>query len=934
MESAVKVTSMPQLVERSNQLLAAAYGRKESVHLVVPHHEWGQARKLQLRSVAPLGVRVLTLPQLVEQLWDLHGDGRSFVTELQRKVLLRPLVAEMGVLESSPSAGLVSQLADFVREAVGAEPDSQIAFSESESRIMRLVEAYGQRLESEGLIEPVQAQRLLVSLNACADMHLVFEAPDLNKASTRSFIEDVKPNAKVTVFEQAVNIDASAQLDSHELEDVRKRLFTGLGGVKAQGHVRVGVARGSHVEANVVAQLVKTVHEEAQIAHGDIAIALASVSEAYPQLLHALATASIPFSARFSVPLARTGLGAAFIALEELAHAPIDDDSFEAAVDFINSPYAGVPSKDARALQMRWRERSHSSQAERILDIRGGFEQGNAQAKVTKERLAPLAQLLDMPLSERVSTMFDHAKQAGSNADALIDDAQAAEALLSYLETCESLDASPSFQEISNIPVSLTRAFGDQEDAVSIISTQDIGPRSWQSVIVAGFDATRYPMAAQDGSFEPLMEKLGINRTIPLAQTQRIMLLNALEATQECFAFSRPTHNAQGDESCQSALFEELVAVYRTPQDDEDDLPVQGIPKELEPWERSLSEADELLSLEQEAEDVSNVMRGFLDSQAVSTGLLHDPKGRPIVFSPTALEDYYRCPYRWFTSRRVAFRGMDTVFDVAAQGNLVHAVLERFYKDLKRAGYERVTPLNLEEALAIASKAFDAQVEKEGARDRRGVYLKTQGDKLACEELRACVLALVERDAEFLPGFTPTYFELELGSDDAEGVVLEYAGVPVRGKVDRIDVDSNGNAVIIDYKLSSLASGYGLGPGESVPERLQTDIYATLVQRYFNAKGIDLKVVGSVYRSYASNRLRGIYDRQLDWGAVEEVQIAKDGLPKANSNEVYEDYLQRIEDVMGACIDRLEAGDIQPAPLNDDVCKYCAGELFCPRRES
>lgn len=139
----------------------------------------------------------------------------------------------------------------------------------------------------------------------------------------------------------------------------------------------------------------------------------------------------------------------------------------------------------------------------------------------------------------------------------------------------------------------------------------------------------------------------------------------------------------------------------------------------------------------------------------------------------------------------------------------------------------------MDEALAIANKAFDQQLEDDQSRERRGLYLRTEYDSCACEELRQQVFDLVRRDAAFLPGFIPTYFELELGRSSEQ--LLEYAGVPVRGKVDRVDVDAEGNAVIIDYKLSGLSAGYGFGRDDELPQRIQTDIYATLVERHFAA---------------------------------------------------------------------------------------------------
>ena len=274
---------------------------------------------------------------------------------------------------------------------------------------------------------------------------------------------------------------------------------------------------------------------------------------------------------------------------------------------------------------------------------------------------------------------------------------------------------------------------------------------------------------------------------------------------------------------------------------------------------------------------------------------------------------------------------MDRSFDAAAQGNLVHAVFERFYRMLKAQGAARVTEDNLAFALDVASQAFDAQVEHDRGKSRSGLFLKTERDEQVLSDMRGLILDFVRREATFLPGFVPTYFELNLGKDT--GTVLEYAGVFVRGKVDRIDVDAEGNAIVIDYKFSSLSEGYGLHPDKLLPSRIQTDIYATLVQRHFDLLGTPLKVRGSVYRSYARNALRGVYDRGIEWGAQETVRADRDGLPRAGSDETYDEYLAHVEAEVAQCMEHLAAGDIAPDPLQDDasVCDYCKALLFCPK---
>lgn len=920
------VSSLHALLEASDAAVLRAREAGVPATLVVPTHAWGQQRKLQLRELVPVGVDVMTHAQLVEQLWDVYGNGSTVVTPAERKVLLRPLITQVGLFDASPSPGFVAQLGVFVEEAIypGLRPSA--ALSGSESKLMELVSLYEAKLEHEGLVELAQAEFALVQEGSCRGMHLVFETPDLHSAHVRRFVAGIEPGATVSVIQQHLDVNATAPPEDDELSMLRRRLFTGAGGMQAQGHVRVGEAHGTHVAEHVTTGLVRAMHEQDGIAYADMLVCCANAADAHPRLHDALARADIPFVTQFAVPCARTGLGAAFAALETIVRTD-DDAPLEPFVDLLCSPYAGVPSRDARALQMRWREQAGSVAYKRMRDLREGFAQGNASAAITRERLEPLVQLIDASRIERITLLFEHAHTAQLDVDTLIDDCAAAEALLDYLELCDRFMCEPNADEMANLPVMLNRSYGNQDEALRIVEPGCHGPMHAGAIVFCDLDAARYPMSSQGGPFDTLMRKLGIERADTLARDQRIMLLNAIESCRSCFAFTRTTHDAGGDEACPSALFEELVAVYRSSDEDREGLPVQAVPRALRPWSLSLNEADVLFAGEARHDDVS-IMRGSV-AASLRDDLTRDLRGKPLVFSPTALEDYYRCPYRWFSCRRVGYNGMDTAFDAAAQGNLVHAVMERFYHALKGAGHDRVTEQNLSEALAIAAEAFDQQVEEEQARERRGLYLRTEYDSRTCDELRQHVFGLVERDATFLPGFVPTYFELELGRSAEH--VLEYAGVPVRGKVDRIDVDEEGNAVIIDYKLSGLSVGYGFGRDDDLPQRIQTDIYATLVERHFDALGTPIHVVGSVYRSYAKNTLRGVYARGVPWGSSEQLREDFDALPRSGGEEGYEAYLTRVEAVVGSCVERLRAGDIAPAPLSSDVCEYCKAASFCPK---
>ena len=938
----VKVHTRTGLLDASNRALALAREKHLSVTLVVPSSTWMLQRKMGMRNSNPVGVNIQTHRQWISSLWDLYGDGSTIIEPAARNVLLRPLVSQVGLLEASPSPKLVATIGSFVEEAIAPGLMPRANLSESQAKVMELVSLYEHKLELEGHIELAQAEQRLVQQRVCAPGAIVLEQPDLQSAHIKRFIEGAGEVAHITVVTQEFDVSVfhgeGQPASMSELESLRYRLFTGSGGTQAQGQVYVGEAHGAHAEGELIMQLLRILHEQDDIAYGDMLLCLGSVSDAHPRLFETLARARIPFVARFGLPCARVGLGAAFVDLEYVLANAEDESTYEHLVDFVCSPYSGIRGEDARAVQMRWRERAHSTAEKRIEDLRLGFAQGNANAAVMAERLKPVVEILDAPRSQRVRLMFENARKLGLDADTLIDDRAAADCLLDYIELCERYLCEPDIDEMANLPVALARAYGEQDQAIALISSGDLNLASAQAVILTDLDAAHYPMAAQAGPFDTLMDLLGIARADTLANDQRLLLLNAIESSEARFAFCRSMHDVAGDESCASALYEEILTAYRSRKDEEDGLPPQSIPSALQPWSVTLSEADAFFEKSGEpsrppySAGTSSVSfaRGTIENDELLVHLMLDQHDKPMPFSPTGLEDYYRCPYRWFTCRRVGYNGMDCEFDASSQGNFVHATMERFYGDLRKAGFDRVTPQNLPEALDIARSSFDTQLEHDKNRSRGGLYLRTQQDEKVCDELKLMVLSLVERDAEFLPDFVPTYFELTLGR--GTGSILEYAGVPVRGKVDRIDVDSQGNAIVIDYKLSGLSAGYGFAKDDVLPLRIQTDIYATLVQRHFESINEPLRVVGSVYRSYSKNSMRGVYARGIAWGNTEVIRDDYDALPRPSSNETYEEYLGRVEDEVRLCMQRLQAGDIAPRPIAKGVCDYCRASSFCPER--
>lgn len=153
------------------------------------------------------------------------------------------------------------------------------------------------------------------------------------------------------------------------------------------------------------------------------------------------------------------------------------------------------------------------------------------------------------------------------------------------------------------------------------------------------------------------------------------------------------------------------------------------------------------------------------------------------------LSDQSACPFRAFAIRRLGARELESPrpgLDAAARGSLIHAALELFWRGLAdRAALVALTPDELKQRI---DQAADQALGRFTEAHR--LLLSPAGRRL---ELR-CTARALER-----------WLELERSRDDfrvrglEHKVVMEFAGLKLEGKIDRID-ETPAGTVLIDYK--------------------------------------------------------------------------------------------------------------------------------------
>ncbi len=735
-----------------------------------------------------------------------------------------------------------------------------------------------------------------------------------------------------------------------ELAALSSALFSGADAGEPAGVVQFAEAHGHHAQALTLMRLVQHFLQRGVAAH-NIALVVPGASFLSEEMLGELAQAEIPFSCNLTVPLEHTELGLGLLLALRTAKGLLADGAVVVDEGTISCPppaghadnsYAplaallscracGLAEIDSRALRLRWRKRGQSCAQARMQDLTRGIRRNMSKASTAAWQNAtePLRLLLVQAIrtvqssfeNEQLERLLDLLVANVAKAGQLDDALAAAGTVRAHTELYRPLGLAISLQKLERMQVSLSRSFGVKTagEGLKVLTASEATSAQFEVAILCGLSADYFPMVGRPSVFKGVLEAHGVFESDHTALLQRRNLLNIIDGCSQGFGAWRAAHDAGADELRQSALWDELLEVYAEP-------PVMRV-----------SEDERFAQCAQEGSGVPATWRtqAKLMRESSISDLLMPNFELNEIFSPTALEAYVQCPYGWFTSRRLGILEYDRGFDAALQGNIAHDSFERFYRQLQAAGHKRVTPENLPMAQELIAGAVDETVAAYKARG--ALYLHSHKEEQDIARIRQQLVKFVERDAQFLPGFTPRYCELRLGYEQEEHP-LEYAGVRVRGKVDRIDVSEDGTqAVIVDYKMSKLATGYGLTDKQNTPTRIQTDIYATLVERHFVQLGTPLRVVGSVYRSYSANVLRGVYSSGIEWGGLEGLN-KNDAVPRHNdkqpelSVEKYPVYLQRIEALVAQRMEELKAGNISAAPITKDACKYCKAAHVCQKR--
>lgn len=988
------------LSDAESALLADLIARHGRAVLLAPTFaELDLCRHDAAEAGISLGIDYKTPASWLRSLWELLGDGRGFVDNLQRQMLFSDMVTRLDDADLRPlsrSQGTVRMLARMARDVLpgvagttaercrgnNCQPEPK---SDAEARVFELLRAYAGGLDRRDMVEPCEAADIMAgaladSLPACARAVCVRGTTSFTHGLLELLSAVANNGGEVVVLlareQAAMREELAAAFDARDVLFEIAPLGEDVGasdaacGTAAQpAFIEVaGPHARAHAYADAIDDLVKTCRgSEVDGASADPVRVLA-VSARAPQLFGELASRlaarhiaaeTTEFTA-FSQSIA----GRQFAALAGLIERMKAADEGMASktewwpapelTDWIYSPLSGADAASARGFDKNMRlSRSKTAAGVKSLlqsvqgQVRGArkaasddnwfknvpcvvsdvFQALWRDKPVTalKAMLAVAEALPDRALGgldgqarrQAETALLRHAIDILMNDARALDVSQAATVpVLDGVRT--KVDKRSTAYDYETYEVDRTpRA---QVRFVSLADASVLRPGGYDAVLFADVDLDSYPLSHEEGPLATLTAELrrdGVS--LEPAALLRVRFGRAMQAASGPVALARVTHDRQARECYPAAVWTELRAHAEAAGAAKPTCVGEGdIIADFDPAageglkrERVTCEAPQHLS----AEAVPYLVLRRRDGEGEDAPLV------PRLTSASQIEAYSTCPLCWFVSYRVKPQSIDAGFGNMEKGNFVHDVLEHLHARLPQEGMERVTPENLPRAQELLHEVFDETLaEHAGKRGTEGPLVPLSAvEERQVAEILPQLEGVLAYESEALAPFAPRYLEFAFNE-----LKVEYAGWPLGGRIDRVDVDAENRAVVIDYKHRTGVEEFkladptvrdeesGTAPIDDprwLPPHTQTLIYAQAMRR-----ALDLDTRAALYFSTKGGKpaLRGAASAEL----LEEergdgrIPGLKKGFPGEGGSMDFDALLDRVETGIAERLRELEAGNV------------------------
>jgi ATP-dependent helicase/nuclease subunit B len=698
------------------------------------------------------------------------------------------------------------------------------------------------------------------------------------------------------------------------LHHLERGLFDPPGSRMAPGSaVRLHSAGGERAEVELAAASVLEQLADGTAA-GEIAVVFRA-PERYASLVdQVFAAYGIPFSLDRRVRLGHTPLGRGLLALLRCA-LPELGGTTEDLLTYLRSPgrldvpgFADRLEADARRNGVR-----------AAGDARRLWEEKHPKLPLTEidalQNAAGEPGKLLAELERRVEWLFarPYARRAHVFGRDEADVPRAFAAARDALAQMRPLGAAaPTGQALHDALAEMTIVLGDppQPDRVQVTGPLEVRARRFQVLYLLGLQEGEFPLPSpadpflSDDDRREIASASGL--ALPVREEQldreRYLFYVCASRAERLLVLSSRTSDEEGAPEHPSFFLQDVAELIEPPERPHASRGLSDVTWELDAaptrheWERAAAAAGpRKLPQPPERLESEELLRTLIDEHPLSAG---------------AIEAFADCPVKWLVERRLRPNALEPDAEQLVRGDYAHHVLHRVYAELRRLPGEprRVTRENLADAERILLDALrELQAHFPISPDRTRV-------RTAVRRLEFDLLRYLRREAESTSRFEPDDLELE--------VALELEGVPLVGRIDRVDTDGE-RVLVRDYKTGRSRPDFGASRWKD-EHRLQVAVYMLVLRE------LGRELAGGVYDPLAGSRPnpRGLLleDAREDLG---EGWTRTDWRDRDGFEQILDDARGAIREVA----ERMRSGDVKPCPSSCAWNGGCSYPAIC-RHES
>lgn len=767
-------------------------------------------------------------------------------------------------------------------------------------------------------------------------------------------------------------------------------------------------------EVRTVARRVRSLIAQDDVAPSDIGVVVTDRMTYRGILSETLGGYDVPFTFTNDIGIEQTLVGDALQALLDLADDnprsdPLQSLCANALVSFddvdldpfsIRRAAADARSGSIDDLVDALQRTDQTAVAEGVTTL---VDAVDPAGKTLRDYVAALHETLDsLGVADAVDRYGSPNEATGSHRPAYEKSAlEGVEDVLSSLETIAPhvSEDDPVERVQEAVRTELVSGPNQQDGYVRVLPLAEAEMTSFDHLFVLGLTAGHFPIEQDTMAFFGAVNDADEEFSRVHTGRRAHYILGTLLAGSNEVILSTPRHTTDGTEHVPAPVVTELRQSIDGPDEDTHEtgglaplVSSEDIQREYASWAglesfESVRRAVDVLETAEglTADTRASVTRGLTTAwrrsrpeitahDAQIEDVLEDvyPDGRREPLSPSALEDYARCPFVFLSKRVLGFEedyGQENDVSRADRGKYVHEVIAEFYRELREREHEPVDLTQYDREtletvlLEVALDKLTALGDIESPFARRTVIRLLSGlgsstdnpyyslaDETVADGLFVRFLN-EEREACDDAQARATYFEaavnldfdgIELLRDTTVEIDTPRGAVEIHGIADRVDVvpgDTRG-IFVRDYKTGSTPARDDVTLGT----KLQLPLYGLVLETVLeDATGVPHEMLGGSYY-----RLKSPDDIDPLAGQVSSRDVVggADGIPLVpppsqqwrlpfDSREEFRQLVQEVTPTrLGSIATAVENGAFHPTLLSSDQanCDDCSFRQVCDVR--